>query len=146
MHKQQEEQTKPAIVGESQPAPKKPIQDVTLKSIRNKAVKAEKDINKNEVKALKAQSEATKLVPEVNKAKLQVKKLEALTAQTETGSKREQQMKNITQKAKERLAVVEKKVAKQLNKEMKAKSVIVNAQNKLEQAEEEFKAKKEDDK
>jgi len=44
------------------------------------------------------------------------------------------------------LAVVEKKVAKQLNKEMKAKSVIVNAQNKLEQAEEEFKAKKEDDK
>jgi len=41
-----------------------------LKSIRNKAVKAEKDINKNEVKALKAQSEATKLVPEVNKAKL----------------------------------------------------------------------------
>lgn len=55
-------------------------------------------------------------------------------------------MKNITQKAKERLEVVEKKVNKQLTKEMKAKSVIVIAENKLENAKEDIKAKKEDDK
>jgi hypothetical protein len=41
-----------------------------------------------------------------------VKKLEALTAQTKEGSAREEHMKNITAKAKERLAVVEKKVNK----------------------------------
>ena len=55
-------------------------------------------------------------------------------------------MKNITKKAKERLDVVEKKVNKQLTKEMKAKSVIVIAEKKLEHAKEDFKAKKEDDK
>lgn len=40
-----------------------------MKSIKKDAVKAQKAINKNEVKALKAQSEAIKLVPEVKKAK-----------------------------------------------------------------------------
>jgi hypothetical protein len=37
-------------------------------------------MEKNEVKALKAESKAKELLPEVKKAKLQVKKLEALTA------------------------------------------------------------------
>ena len=41
-------------------------------------------------------------------------------------------MKNITTKAKERLAEVEKKVNKQLSKEMKAKSEITKAQSTLE--------------
>lgn len=51
-------------------------------------------------------------MPEVKKAKLQVKKLEALTAQTKEGSPREEKMKNFTAKAKERLADVESKVNK----------------------------------
>lgn len=46
-------------------------------------------------------------MPEVKKAKLQVQKLEALTSQAKVGSEREQKMKNITEKAKERLALVE---------------------------------------
>jgi hypothetical protein len=55
-------------------------------------------------------------------------------------------MKNITAKAKERLAVVEKKVNKQLTKEMKAKSDMTNAVKKLEKSKEDMKEKKEDDK
>ena len=45
-----------------------------------------------------------------------MKKLEALTAQTTEGSVHEEQMKNFTAKAKERLADVEDKVNKQLTK------------------------------
>lgn len=55
-------------------------------------------------------------------------------------------MKNITAKAKERLAIVEKKVNKQLTKEMKAKSEITQAVGKLEEAKEEMKEKKADEK
>lgn len=53
-------------------------------------------------------------------------------------------MKNITEKAKERLAVVEKKVNKQLTKEMKAKSDLTKAEAKYDQAKEDFLAKKKD--
>jgi len=85
-------------------------------------------------------------LPEVKKAKLQVQKLEALTSQTKEGSEREEKMKNITAKAKERLAIVEKKVNKQLSIEMKAKSEITKAVGKLEKSKDDMKSKKEDDK
>lgn len=74
------------------------------------------------------------MIPEVKKAKAQVKKLEALTAQTKEGSVREEQMKNFTEKAKERLAEVEHKVNKQLSKERKAKSEIVKSEARIEKA------------
>jgi len=85
-------------------------------------------------------------LPEVKKAKLQVQKLEALTSQTKEGSEREEKMKNITAKAKERLAIVEKKVNKQLSIEMEAKSEITKAVGKLEKSKDDMKSKKEDDK
>ena len=53
-------------------------------------------------------------------------------------------MKNITAKAKERLAVVEKKVYKQMSKEMKAKSDMTIAVDKLEKSKEDMKDKKAD--
>lgn len=80
----------------------------------------------------------------MKKAKLQVKKLEALTAQTTEGSVREEKMKNFTAKAKERLADVEDKVNKQLTKELEAKSEITKSEAKIEKAKEEYKEKKED--
>lgn len=80
----------------------------------------------------------------MKKAKKQVAKLEALTAQTKEGSAREEKMKNITAKAKERLADVEKKVNKQLNKEMNAKSELTKAEIKFDKAKEDYLAKKED--
>lgn len=55
-------------------------------------------------------------------------------------------MKNITAKAKERLAIVEKKVNKQLSIEMEAKSEITKAVGKLEKSKDDMKSKKEDDK
>lgn len=60
---------KPVIAGVEEKKEKKPISQVSMKSIKKEADKAQKAINKNEVKALKAQSEAIKLVPEVKKAK-----------------------------------------------------------------------------
>ena len=73
-----------------------------------------------------------------------MKKLEALTAQTTEGSVREEQMKNFTAKAKERLADVEDKVNKQLTQELEAKSEITKSEAKIEKAKEEYKEKKED--
>jgi len=67
-----------------------------------------------------------------------------LTAQTTEGSTREEQMKNFTAKAKERLADVESKVNKQLTKELDAKSEVTKAEAKIEIAKEAYKEKKED--
>jgi len=54
-----------------------------------------------------------------------------LTAQTTEGSAREEQMKNFTAKAKERLADVESKVNKQLTKELDAKTRSPKPRQKL---------------
>jgi len=44
---------------------KKPIEEVTISEIKHEAIKAEKSIGKNEMKALKAESKAKELLPEV---------------------------------------------------------------------------------
>lgn len=61
------------------------------------------------------------------------------------GTEKEKAMKAVTDKAKEKLAEVEKKVSKQLSKQAKANSKAVDAQAAVEKSKEDGDAKKADE-